>query len=136
VVRVEGIRRRYGQHLAYKPEHAVDLDTGAIVAAPIHPAEEGDVATLTARLKAAAENLAEINLAPKLEKPCALIAHKGYHSRDAFKDLADSVWKTRIVEPKPAKGAICVGMAKRRRARPFAPHTRPYDGLPDLASAP
>src|SRR4029453_13978062 len=25
-------------HLAYKPEHAVDLDTGAIVAAEIHPA--------------------------------------------------------------------------------------------------
>ena len=23
-------------HLAYKPEHAVDLDTGVIVAAPIH----------------------------------------------------------------------------------------------------
>ena len=28
-------------HLAYKPEHAVDLDTGVIVAAPIHPADEG-----------------------------------------------------------------------------------------------
>ena len=25
-------------HLAYKPEHAVDLDTGVIVAAPIHEA--------------------------------------------------------------------------------------------------
>ena len=29
-------------HLAYKPEHAVDLDTGVVVAAPIHPADEGD----------------------------------------------------------------------------------------------
>ena len=27
-------------HLAYKPEHAVDLDTGVIVAAPIYPADE------------------------------------------------------------------------------------------------
>src|SRR5271166_7007082 len=26
-------------HLAYKPEHAVDLDTGVVVAAPIHPAD-------------------------------------------------------------------------------------------------
>ena len=25
-------------HLAYKPEHAVDLDTGAVVAAELHPA--------------------------------------------------------------------------------------------------
>ena len=31
-------------HLAYKPEHAVDLDTGVIVAAPIHPADEGSIA--------------------------------------------------------------------------------------------
>ena len=29
-------------HLAYKPEHAVDLDTGAVVAAELHPADEGD----------------------------------------------------------------------------------------------
>src|ERR1700734_3578742 len=28
-------------HLAYKPEHAVDLDTGVVVAAPIHPADAG-----------------------------------------------------------------------------------------------
>ncbi|HZZ25337.1 MAG TPA: hypothetical protein VFE60_23505, partial [Roseiarcus sp.] len=26
-------------HLAFKPEHAVDLDTGVVVAAPIHSAE-------------------------------------------------------------------------------------------------
>src|SRR5271157_6468452 len=57
-------------------------------------------------LKAAAENLAEINLAPTQENPCALIADKGYHSRDGLKDLADSVWKTRIAEPKPAKGYL------------------------------
>jgi len=91
-------------HLAYKPEHAVDLDTGAIVAAPIHPANEGDVATLPTTLKAAADNLAAINLAPTQENPCALIADKGYHSRDGLKDLTDGVWKTRIAEPKPANG--------------------------------
>ena len=95
-------------HLAYKPEHAVDLDTGAIVAAPIHPADEGDVATLSTTLKAAAENLAEIDLAPTRENPCALIADKGYHSRDGLKDLADGVWKTRIAEPKPAKGYLAL----------------------------
>src|SRR5919205_2206109 len=27
-------------HLAYKPEHAVDLDTGAVVAAEVHPADQ------------------------------------------------------------------------------------------------
>ena len=29
-------------HLAYKPEHAVDLDSGVVVAAPIHPADDGE----------------------------------------------------------------------------------------------
>jgi hypothetical protein len=33
--------------LAYKPEHAADLDTGVVVAAPIHQADEGDTATLS-----------------------------------------------------------------------------------------
>jgi transposase len=34
--------------LAYKPEHAVDLDTGAILAAPVHPGDAGDTQTLEA----------------------------------------------------------------------------------------
>ena len=37
-------------HLAYKPEHAVDLDTGAVVAAELHPADEGDTTTLSKTL--------------------------------------------------------------------------------------
>src|SRR3954471_16282035 len=40
-------------HLAYKPEHAVDLDTGAIVAAEIHAADEGDTTTLSGTLAVA-----------------------------------------------------------------------------------
>ena len=34
-------------HLAYKPEHAVDLDTGAVVAAEVHADYEGDTTTIT-----------------------------------------------------------------------------------------
>ena len=44
-------------HLAYKPEHAVDLDTGAVVAAELHPADEGDTTTLPKTLETAKENL-------------------------------------------------------------------------------
>ena len=47
-------------HLAYKPEHAVDLDTGAIVAAEVHPADRGDTATLPDTLEAAEANLAAV----------------------------------------------------------------------------
>src|ERR687890_938188 len=44
--------------LAYKPEHAVDLDTGAIVAAEVHLADRGDATTLPDTLKTAEANLA------------------------------------------------------------------------------
>ena len=93
-------------HLAYKPEHAVDLDTGVIVAAPIHPADEGDTTTLDPTLEAAARNLADIGLAPTPAASCELIADKGYHSREGLKDLDGGVWKTRIAEPKPSKGYL------------------------------
>jgi transposase len=93
-------------HLAYKPEHAVDLDTGAIVAAPIHEADQGDASSLPDTLKAAAGNLEKIGLGPTNEEPCDLIADKGYHSREGLKDLDGGIWKTRIAEPKPAKGYL------------------------------
>ena len=86
-------------HLAYKPEHAVDLDTGDVVAAEIHPADEGDTTTLKGTLEAAAANLGRVDRAPTEAAPAELVADKGYHSRALLKDLDGSVWKTRIAEP-------------------------------------
>jgi transposase len=87
-------------HLAYKPEHAVDLETGAIVAAAIHPADQGDAATLPETLKAAEANLVAVGAGPTVEDPAELVADKGYHSRDGLKDLEDGAWKSRIAEKK------------------------------------
>jgi transposase len=92
--------------LAYKPEHAVDLDTGVIVAAPIHSADQGDTNTLDATLKAAACNLAEIDLTPTSGDRCDLVADKGYHSRGVLQRLEGGIWKSRISEPKPANGVL------------------------------
>ena len=86
-------------HLAYKPEHAVDLDTGAVVAAEIHPADDGDTTTLEGTLQAAEGNLAAVGMAPTEAVPAELVADKGYHSRAVLKDLDGGVWKTRIAEP-------------------------------------
>ena len=86
-------------HLAYKPEHAVDLDTGAVVAAEIHPADEGDTTTLSGTLQAAAAKLAKVDRAPSTTDTAELVADKGYHSRAVLKDLDGGVWKTRIAEP-------------------------------------
>jgi transposase len=93
-------------HLAYKPEHVVDLDTSVIVAAPIHPADEGDTTTLPGTLEAATDNLAAVGLAPSAEEPCVLVSDKGYHSRQGLKDLDGGPWKTRIAEPTPANGYL------------------------------
>ena len=93
-------------HLACKPEHAVDLDTGVVVAAPIHPADEGDTTTLSPTLDAAARNLDAVGLAPSEDAPCVAVADKGYHSREQLKALEGGVWKTRIAEPEPSKGYL------------------------------
>ncbi|HEX6474824.1 MAG TPA: transposase [Candidatus Limnocylindria bacterium] len=85
---------------AYKPEHAVDLDTGAIVAAEVHLADRGDTTTLPETLQAAKANLAAVDAAPTPEDPTELVADKGYHSRDGLKDLEDGPWKSRIAEKK------------------------------------
>ncbi len=92
--------------LAYKPEHAVDLDTGVIVAAPIHPADKGDTTTLDPTLEAAARNLTDLGLAPTSEGPCDLVTDKGYHSREILKGLDSDIWKTRIAEPEPPNGYL------------------------------
>jgi transposase len=87
-------------HLAYKPEHAVDLDTGVIVAAALHPADQGDTTTIEGTLAAAEQNLAQVDAAPTNQQPGELVADKGYHSRAVLKTLDGGVWKTRIAEPK------------------------------------
>jgi transposase len=116
-------------HLAYKPEHAVDLDTGIIVAAPIHAADEGDTATLDPTLAAAEKNLAPVGCAPTPEDPCDLAADKGYHSRDVLKDLDNSPWKTRIAEPRPSKGYLRWHGDDEARAAVYANRNRLRSGV-------
>lgn len=103
-------------HLAYKPEHAVDLDTGAIVAAEVHLADRGDTATLPATLKTAEANLAVVEAAPTPEDPAELVADKGYHSREGLRELEDGAWKSRIAEKKGAGVSRWHGDGEARRA--------------------
>ncbi len=102
--------------LAYKPEHAVDLDTGAIVAAEVHAADRGDTTTLLDTLEAAAANLAVVDVALTAQDPAELVADKGYHSRDGLKGLEDGPWKSRIAEKKTAGVHRWHGDEEARRA--------------------
>ncbi len=90
--------------MGYKPEHVVDLDSGAILAAEVHPLDKGDTKTLEKSLEVTNKNLKKTTNTPPCEDdPADLVADKGYHSREIIKELNDSPWKTRIAEPK-AKG--------------------------------
>ena len=78
-------------HLAHKAEHAVDLDTGAVVAVTLQGADQGDTTTLDETLNEAGMAVAELvgreaELRPH-DKPKVnvhgieeLVADKGYHS--------------------------------------------------------
>ena len=78
-------------HLAHKAEHAVDLDTGAVVAVTLQAADKGDTTTLDETLCEAGMAVAElvrreVELQPD-DKPRVnvdgieeLVADKGYHS--------------------------------------------------------
>ena len=70
-------------HLAYKPEHAVDLDTGAVVAAELHPAEvEGDTTTLPQDPGGGrGKPRPAVDVAQTAEDPAECVTDKGYHSR-------------------------------------------------------
>ena len=116
-------------HLAYKPEHAVDLDTGVIVAAPIHAADEGDTTTLKPTLDEAKKNLSALGLASTPEDPCDLVADKGYHSRAVLKDLDDGPWKTRIAEPRASKGYLRWQGDEEARAAVYGNRSRLRSGV-------
>jgi len=104
-------------HLAYKPEHAVDLDSGAVVAAEIHEADQGDTTTLGKTLKAAENNLKQVSKTPPCtDDPVDLVADKGYFSRDVLKELDGSPWRSRIAEPKRQGLNIWNGDHEARRA--------------------
>src|SRR3954451_15852314 len=103
-------------HLAYKPEHAVDLDTGAIIVAKIHPADQGDTRTLAGTLEQAEAMLDLVGRMPTPEAPAEMVADKGYHSREVLKDLQDSAWKSRVAETERTGFARWHGDDAARRA--------------------
>ena len=75
-------------HLAHKVEHAVDLDTGAIVAVTVQGADLGDTTTIGDTTIAAADQLEEAHA--EVDDPqafTALVADKGYHSNEVMVDL-------------------------------------------------
>jgi len=92
-------------HLAHKAEHAVDLETGAIVGVTLQPADRGDTTSLWATVAEAAENLQEVADDPEttecIEEEIVkeAVLDKGYHSNDTCRDLAEAEIRGYVSEP-------------------------------------
>jgi transposase len=82
-------------HLAHKAEHAVDLETGALVAVTLHGADVGDTTSLLATTLAAGDQLA----ATRASAPTALVGDKGYHSNDTLLTLTALGIRAYLAEP-------------------------------------
>jgi transposase len=120
-------------HLAHKAEHAVDMETGAIVAVTLHGADEGDTKTIQETVAEAGERITsvvadtdndEVALQVSAEGPRELVTDKGYHSRAVVTQMAE--WGLRTYCSEPDRGRQrwpdlrteqCAVYANRRRIR-------------------
>ncbi len=113
-------------HLAHKAEHAVDMETGAIVGVTVQGADQGDTTTIAETVTTAAEELEAVATATDGHTAVIdeVVADKGYHSNQVLVDLAALDLRTYIAEPdrgrrnwkkKPAARAAVY--ANRRRIR-------------------
>ncbi len=118
-------------HLAHKAEHAIDLETNALLAVTLTEANQGDTTSLFATLEQAEGNLQAV---AEDEDACKnlhdhplpeVVADKGYHSNDTLMTLKQDERRTYIAEPnrgrrkwedKPA-GTQATVYANRRRIR-------------------
>ncbi len=93
-------------HLAHKAEHAVDLETGAIVAVTLQGADQGDTTTIQATLSETEKNLAQVQEDPQAKEGLhpqmmkEVVADKGYHSKETVRTLEQSEIRSYVSEPK------------------------------------
>jgi len=93
-------------HLAHKAEHSVDMETGAIVAVTLQPADRGDTASLEVTLEEAQAVLSDVAEDERAseglseEMVSEVVADKGYHSNAVLLARARVGIRTYISEPK------------------------------------
>lgn len=120
-------------HLAYKAEHAVDLESGLVLAATVHPATTPDGETLGESVLRAQQNVLAAGSDATIT---AVVADKGYHKAEALAEVAAMPFAptTYVSEPKRVKrrrwtdkppewkAAVCSNRRRWRRARSKALH--------------
>lgn len=87
-------------HLAHKAEHAVDLDTGALLAVTVQGADVGDTRSLVETAIMAAEQIETASAAAGAPTALAeIVADRGYHSNQTLIDLHALSVRSYIAEP-------------------------------------
>ena len=84
-------------HLAHKAEHAVDLETGAVVGVTVQDASSGDTTTMVETLVTAAEQVEAV--LPAGGGVAEVVADKGYHSNETMVALAALGLRSYVSEP-------------------------------------
>ena len=83
-------------HLAHTAEHAVDLETGAIVGVTMQDADAGDTTTMVETLIDAADHVAAVDGASGIVE---VVGDKGYHSNETMVGFADLGVRSYVSEP-------------------------------------
>lgn len=92
-------------HLAHKAEHAVDMETGAVLAVTLQEANAGDTTTLQQTLIAVAEQIEQLTEDPETAQQITpnwleeLVTDKGYHSNATLVDLKEFGIRSYVSEP-------------------------------------
>ena len=90
-------------HIGHKQEHAVDMDSGAVVAVTLHGGAAGDTSTIGETLDAADENLKKARKLGDKSKTCEhaveAVGDKGYHSKAVMLALGLAGRRSYISEP-------------------------------------
>jgi len=114
-------------HLAHKAEHAVDLDTGAVVAVTLQEADKGDTSTMDLTLCEAGEAVAELAVREAELHPDVMprvnvtgieetVADKGYHSGAALERVKSYGVRSYIPERKQKGQRHWEGKAAQQQA--------------------
>ena len=105
-------------HLAHKAEHAVDVESGAIVAVTVQDASVGDTGTIMDTLKEAEGQLERLQRKAALENLVdgmqEVVADKGYHSDEVLLGLEEVGLRSYVSEPDRGRRRWRDGEAYRR----------------------
>ena len=109
-------------HLAYKAEHAVDLETEMILAAEIYHADQSDPQTLEDSLQQAQTNLIEAGSDTVIRE---VPADKGYHSAATLAAIREHTpYRTYIPEPKRKYACRWIDKPPEQKAAVYANRRR------------